>query len=609
MSLHQIHQHHDSTRGSSMQALNNLASTYLSLLDESSSPNEESKRLEQFSDECNTAYRNLCFTINARKKINRLPLNILGQIFHSVLLPEPNAHTDFKSLISVTQVCRFWREFTSDNSHVTIKQLWASCWIDPLRLHPELLKVILQRSGDALLSVCLDLHNSHRELVDWCSLNISRMRALTLQSRNPSDFTWLPNADGKHLEALYLNYYPHPPRHDENPLPQLCNGNTPKLRNLWMNGIRLPWETKKYHNLTSLRICVPYQSLNGDQEFLDVFRDSPNLQDFSISCKVDERLFVRSSEDQLSKVLQTDRNPLPLRKLRRLHICLYLPDVQYMMRQISTPKTTKVEIQVLTSLTVIKNRDRNIFPDDRRCLLAFLMVKTLIVNAEKRSMRGWVLRWGAESREGIDLPLIDITIVPATCNNPEEDSRAANVANGVFLDSVHCLFLKVLSPASLYHLVLRDSGHRLEGQNQITSLKPRIILPSLRQFVLLSHLRLEGCSLDFIDGIHQEGEHSAAPAWCLQTLVFTKMILPTESLRKLLQNMVWFGDAVSLSIPNCILSADSRRDALETADHLLKIRSSVPKSTLTAKWSQIVHIFDCCYSESDRSWKWQERQP
>ncbi|KAK7689010.1 hypothetical protein QCA50_007701 [Cerrena zonata] len=589
----------------------NLQGISGSLLDRSATPNESEiqRRLDRLERGYIAARQELCFALNKSRKIYHLPLNILGMIFQLVLLPQAGGHADYKSLISVTQVCRTWRRFICDSSQTPIKQLWAYCWVELQQLHPQQLSLILQRAGDLPISVSLDLKDDRPDLVDWCTQNISHIQALNLQSPNLSDFAWLSKADSVRLEALYLTYRPQTPLHDENPLPQFHT--TPKLRTLWMTGIRLPWERNRYLNITQLRITVPYQLLNGDKEFISIFQDSPHLEDLSISCKGEEELFVRSSEDRLPKVSRASRNPIVLRKLQKFHLSLCLADVQYILRQISTPRTTKVDIQVFIPPTVIKSKDRKVvFPDDKRGLLALVMVRSLVVDVEKRSIRGWVTRWGVEEselKEGIDLPLVNITIVPVKCNDSKDDNRAANVANSVFLNSVGYFFQNFLSPA-LFHLVLRDGGLRLEdGHHQVASLKHHIILPHLRHFYLLSHLRLENCSSDFVEEIYREGLHSTS--WCLQTLTLVKMVLHAAPLRELSQNRTWLGDTISLYIPKCMLFADSQKDALETVQILSKIGSLTPQSTVSARWNQTVHLLEHSYSETDGLQQWRERQP
>lgn len=200
---------------------------------------EERQGIQALDREYQVVVRRIALTaINSRRRVNHLPKNILVHIFSLVRNPQPNSpQPDYRSLLSISQVCKAWRQFTHEDS-LHVRRLWACgfCWIDPLCLHPQLLNLILKRSGDALVNLSLNLENGSPDRVDWCSQNISHLRSFQIQARNPDDFAWIACAEGDHLEALYLHF--HHSIHNVNPLPRLCNGKTPRLRDLRLNGVR-----------------------------------------------------------------------------------------------------------------------------------------------------------------------------------------------------------------------------------------------------------------------------------------------------------------------------------------------------------------------------------
>lgn len=317
-------------------------------------------------------------------------------------------------------------------------------------------------------------------------------------------------------------------------------------------------------------------------------------------------MLVRNPDDP--KLLRTCHDPIPLPSLKRFNLSLCLMDIQYLLRHLSTPKTAKIEIQVITSHTLIRRKDRRVmFPEDPRCICSFSVVRTLIVDVEKRSVKGWAVWWRAdECREDSEDPLIYVTVVPVKGNESRKDSRATT-ANDVFAESVLFLFQRHLSPAALFHLVIRDIGrHPRDGQRSTALLKPDDILPSLRQFVILTHLRFQNCSSDFVDGIYREMRHSASPRWSLKTLIFSNMDLLTGPLRNLSQIITPPVYDISLTIPSCVLFASSQIDGLETAKILTNIKCLTHQSTVSVSWNHAIHLLEYD-SGAENGGRWQER--
>lgn len=72
-------------------------------------------------------------------------------------------------------------------------------------------------------------------------------------------------------------------------LPRLFSGDTPCLKTLIMRNCRLPWAAGCYSDLTKLRIISTFTGTShwaggrGDEEFIEILRDCPNLEELSIA--------------------------------------------------------------------------------------------------------------------------------------------------------------------------------------------------------------------------------------------------------------------------------------------------------------------------------------
>ena len=96
------------------------------------------------------------------------------------------------------------------------------------------------------------------------------IEAMALESDVLNDFVWLLAANGDSIRAL------------EPSLEKLCDGCMPRLRQLRLNGVMLPWQWKMYLNLSSLTIVVPSGVLGDDRGIMDIFEHPPNIKKFRL---------------------------------------------------------------------------------------------------------------------------------------------------------------------------------------------------------------------------------------------------------------------------------------------------------------------------------------
>ena len=146
-------------------------------------------------------------------------------------------------------------------------------------LHPRLLEVIQHRAGVCPLRVRMKLRNTFPPVpkhgLDWCIQNFGRIKALSLQSDLLDDFTRLSNANGSSIVALELSYTTDGT--GSGTLAKICNDSTPQLRTLRLYGIRLPWQRKRYSNLTSITVVIPDGVLEDDKNIIHIDRKSTRL--------------------------------------------------------------------------------------------------------------------------------------------------------------------------------------------------------------------------------------------------------------------------------------------------------------------------------------------
>lgn len=175
-----------------------------------------------------------------------------------------------------------------------------------------------------------------------------------------------------------------------------------------------------------------------------------------------------------------------------------------------------------------------------------------------------------QSREDIDVPLVDIAVVPDADYEASRKDGRGTTADEVLIDSLHCLFEIHLSSSSLNHLVFRDITDLPQFTvKPLGLLKPGELLPNLRPFDMLMHLCFEHCTSHFVNSIYQEAKHCSSPnSKHLLTLIFSKMTLDVKPLQELCKNVSWLGDNVTLSIAHCHLKADSEGDALKVVESL-----------------------------------------
>ena len=537
-----------------------------------------------------------CSELNTLAVAVDLPPKILIHIFHSVINTGPTELSDMKSLLSVTHVCRKWREVACGNSPYS-QGLWAWGRIDPSILRPELLDLILHRAGSRSLRVSLKLRNAPQASVskdglNWVIKNFGRIEAMALESDVLNDFAWLPTANGDSIRALELSYAVGGGG-GGGPLAKLCDDCMPRLRELRLSGVRLPWQGKRYLNLTSLTIVVPGGVLDDDQSIIDIFEHSPNIEKF--------RLFSTRGISVIAhdKLLQTgpQPKPIPLHQLRLFAIQLPFLDVRYILRRILIPQSTQLSILAQAPSTLewcsgqpgtLPEQLQTILPEDLRCLQALTTVKTLIVNAEERTVDGWVIPHG-----GIDkaIPNFSFKILPGLVST----DRYKAIADDLFSTSSAFLLGRLTSPFSLSQLTLRGVHKQFMDAQQYSGL-------------ILTNLTFDNWPSDIVTSIYDKIQHSETSWRSFENVIFKNMTIEAHALRNLLTAMERFGKKPFRSLmSSCIVTANSKEEAMEIFGPLSVAGAIEPNSIISVNWNGSTHAIRCSFSEAN-GWTWAEMQ-
>ena len=536
--------------------------------------------------ECEALSYDCATDANSNRPINRLTTaDIILRIFRWVLsVSQSDDSLDVRSLLCLTHVCKTWRELFSESSAIS-KQLWTHARIDISKIHPNLLEVIAKHSRDTPLRVVCSAVASSDQL-RWCATQMRRIEELDVRSTSFfKDTRFVRWYSAKRLRTLRVQYQV-PQSHSApnasarsslldhaNHLQCLNTGSlqTPALRSLSLEGVRLPWASGRYRNLVDLRIIISCQSLQDDDDFLTVFRESPNLEELTLECMNEEVVLIETDD---INPLPTFHHPIPLRKLKHLYLFLRAEDIFYLLREIATPRSSKVSIRAIVSPNKYFPRNSlqpTLLPDDPRCLSCCSALRTIIVDYKERSITGWPTEWDQGlSLEGINVSIFDLTlVVGSSCefsSGRKLRSGTTLTANDMFQDYLSHFFEKLVSPSFMRQIIFKYST---EVSRDLQSHK---VLQHLRSFDVLKYLRFEYCCSNIVKSLFEEAASSACPNnRYLEILAFRHMDLEASPIQEISSNLHWFSDKkLSLSIHGCRIVADKEAEAIHTIETLHK---------------------------------------
>lgn len=224
--------------------------------------------------------------------VNKLPVEVLRMIFSMCTFAAPalgdrqGNGVGHPSLI-ISHTCSYWRAVSLD-----FPALWSRVRL--AGLPADFQAAIMDRAQNCPLDVWLDLSSPLPESLSKMNMGIV-FRAKTLHIRVPAQsndtlaafFAAPPAFVFSHLEILSLQLFQEGSTSHVQLVLQhpLFAGYTPRLRHLYLEGIRMPWCRGFYYNLTRLKLtsCENGTHAPQDHDICAILQDSPNLEDLELS--------------------------------------------------------------------------------------------------------------------------------------------------------------------------------------------------------------------------------------------------------------------------------------------------------------------------------------
>lgn len=251
-------------------------------------------------------------------QIDRLPPETLAAIFVHLSKEERDSHgrnssSLIQDLVSITHVCRFWRQVA-----INAPDLWNK--INTTNL--EAVDTFLERSGAVPLSV--DLRPLDREILLAVTPHVHRFRQFSLSAPRDPDYNPFVTLTkpAPLLERLGINY----PAVDFGPY-VLFDDQVPRLRELEMftNGV---WLQNQLGNLTSLDLTLrdTVSPRSNFPAFLDMLRRCPVLEEMVLWWNIWD---VAPAEPNRSPTV-------PLHRLRKLLLRSFSTgNIKYLLRSLA----------------------------------------------------------------------------------------------------------------------------------------------------------------------------------------------------------------------------------------------------------------------------------
>ncbi|KAJ3526537.1 hypothetical protein NMY22_g10119 [Coprinellus aureogranulatus] len=247
---------------------------------------------------------------NAIVPINRLPPEILSQIFHHVQDLDEGDGSSLRVVfwVFITGICKHWRAVA-----LNCNTLWAYLAFP----HPKFTELMLSRSGSAPLRIEFD-YESYTRFVDVLRKALSqveRLHAVYISSGNSllEDILPVSFASAPVMESLTIDS-------SELDLPSaLFDGGLPRLERLYLRGCRLSWTAIPF-SATMTHLTLGGESLveggrPSVQGFIDALKQMPRLHNLTLF-----RYLPPHSTGQASLSSSFAPSQLKLDSLRRLEL-------------------------------------------------------------------------------------------------------------------------------------------------------------------------------------------------------------------------------------------------------------------------------------------------
>lgn len=217
--------------------------------------------------------------------VQRLPAELLVQIFHQVVLDDTN--TRRPSILDIRAVCRLWRDASRDTA------LWTKVRLD---MNASGIKAYFRNSGDRLVSAVLPASHSGlvspndilSEAIELLSSHASRLTAIDVVSSPPNVtriLSMISDRQARHLCNLRLVSYSSS-GHSAIYGAHFAGGNDPifdhlpNLDTLSLKGVDILGTYQSIKGLTRLRLDRVRVTF---QDVLSISKGCPNLRRFHLN--------------------------------------------------------------------------------------------------------------------------------------------------------------------------------------------------------------------------------------------------------------------------------------------------------------------------------------
>ena len=292
--------------------------------------------------------------------IHTLPAELLRIIFtFAGELEDQRARVNRKlpPAIIISHICTLWRSIALNHG-----AMWSQINITHLTI--PIAQLMLERSGqDALRVVRWDMEPMEPYILELVIHNIHRVEELEIHSLGRSTRRFLTNPTlsacprlhrisvGPEVEHTEYHTVLNSRRTTEILDSKIFGGSTSHLRQLDLTGIRMPWMTLYYRNLTSIRIVgcsvgqiFPYLSPShgADMDICDVFRECPELEILELALT---KPWWNAEMEQINPQ-ETSRSPVYLCALHTVKLDISVEYVQRILANIQANGVTTLHLNL-----------------------------------------------------------------------------------------------------------------------------------------------------------------------------------------------------------------------------------------------------------------------
>ena len=302
--------------------------------------------VDQGIDMAKQLTRSLLTRRNTLVPISLLPPEILARVFHLLVLKEPTfSRRRNLGWITVTHVCRHWREVALDDSSLWAKISWG---IMPMKT--KWISEILARAKNAPLDIEFKaLTKSSEESLLMIPPHLSHTRQLHfhgLSKLHLDSVREIYSREAPALEDFELTIAEYSPLTfrdlGEN---MLFKGHAPRLRTFSLSRVIIPWSLIPRGQLTNLKIACRIEDVDSPG-------DLNQLIDLLVNCPALEILALDSClPSQLTELPRGQIIHLP--RLSRLRLCGSTSRIMNMLKILKLPSSTTLHLDCISKATSI----------------------------------------------------------------------------------------------------------------------------------------------------------------------------------------------------------------------------------------------------------------